>query len=129
MGEYVVMLICELLCPLTMLLLGLFLWRFPAEYRSIWGYHTTAAESSHEAWAAAQVYFGIRMVIAQIPVIVIMVVSWVISCVILKLSEDAVAAIAMVITAVPMIVVFIVVGMTERMLKKYFGKQEKRDGR
>ncbi len=122
MGEYVVLLICELLCPLTMLLIGLFIWRFPAEYKSMFGYHSTAAERSPEAWAAAQVYFGIRMVIAQIPVIVIMVVSWVITCVVMKLSEDAVAAVAMVLTAIPIIVVFIVVGMTERMLKNHFGK-------
>ena len=124
MGEYVVLLICELLCPLTMLLIGVFLWRFPAEYRSIWGYHTTAAERSPEAWAAAQGYFGMRMVIAQIPVIIIMVVTWVISCVIMKLGEDAVAAIAMVLTAVPMIVVFVVVGMTEKMLKRCFGSSK-----
>ena len=124
MGEYVVLLICELLCPLTMLLIGVFLWRFPAEYKSMFGYHTAAAERSPEAWAAAQGYFGIRMVIAQIPVIIIMVVTWVISCVIMKLGEDAVAAIAMVLTAVPIVVVFIVVGMTERMLKKYFGSNK-----
>ncbi len=124
MGEYIVLLICELLCPLTMLLIGLFIWRFPAEYRSMFGYHTTAAERSPEAWAAAQGYFGIRMVIAQIPIIVIMVVSWVISCVILKLSEDAVAAIAMVLTAVPVIVVFVVAGMTEKMLKRCFGNSK-----
>lgn len=121
MGEYVVMLICELLCPVTMLLLGLFIWCFPAEYRSMFGYHTTAAERSPEAWAAAQAYFGTRMIISQIPVIVIMVVSWVISCVLLKLSEEAVAVIVMVMTAVPIVVVFVVVVMTESMLKKYFG--------
>lgn len=121
MGEYVVILICELLCPVTMLLLGLFLWRSPAQYRSMFGYHSTAAERSPEAWAAAQAYFGTRLLISQIPVMVIMIVSWVISCVIMKLGEEAVAAIAMVMTAIPIIVVFVVVGMTESMLKKYFG--------
>lgn len=124
MGEYIVLLICELLCPITMLILGLFIWRFPAEYKSMFGYHTTAAERSPEAWAAAQGYFGMRLVISQIPVIIIMVVTWVVSCVILKLSEEAVDGIAMVITIVPIVVVFIVAGMTESMLKKYFGSKQ-----
>lgn len=122
MGEYVVMLICELLCPLTMLLLGLFLWRFPAEYRSIFGYHTKAAESSPEAWSAAQGYFGVRLMLTQIPVIIIITVTWVITCIIMKLSEDMIAAISTVLIFIPISSVFIAMGMTEHMLKKYFGK-------
>ncbi len=120
MSENITILISELFLPLIMLLTGFFLWKFPPSYKGM-GYHTSASESSPEAWLAAQKYCGFRMMISNIALLVATVISWVL-CVIFKVSDNGMAFATVLKTTIGVALILVIIFMTELMLHRCFRK-------
>lgn len=58
MGENIILAVCNMFLPLTILGLGLMVWKTHPPYGDIFGYRTTQSLKSPEAWVMAQALFG-----------------------------------------------------------------------
>ncbi len=120
MSQNITLLLCELILPIIFIITGLYLWKLTPPYKGM-GYHTTAAERSPEAWAAAQKFSGFRMVIFNIPLLILTAISWVL-CIVFKADEDIMALATTIKTAVGVILMLVIIIMTESMLRHCFKK-------
>ena len=113
-------LILTLILPVSFLITGGIMWRFPAQYKGL-GYHTTLAESSPAAWAYAQRLCARLLTIGHIPVLML-TAAVIIVCAVLKVSESTAVALTLVVTAVQTVVVFALLFTVEAKLKKKFDR-------
>ena len=120
MNDNVLMLICYLPAPITFIVAGLLLWRFPAPYGDAIGYKTKLSYSSKEAWDFAQVYFGRLCMLVNIPVLVLTVVVGVFQ-VVKNVDENTGLVICLTLTTLQLVPLFVCIFKTEAKLKKYFG--------
>ena len=120
MNDNVLMLICYLPAPITFIVAGLLLWRFPAPYGDAIGYKTKLSYSSKEAWDFAQVYFGRLCTLVNIPVLVLTVVVGVFQ-VVKNVDENTGLVICLTLTTLQLVPLFVCIFKTEAKLKKYFG--------
>ena len=117
MGEKVIIAVCNMLTPLTMLGLGLMIWKTRPPYGDILGYRTSQSQKSPEAWALAQALFG-RYCTLSFAVLSALTLIASFVPIIFKLDELAEMWIFTVVNMVNFIAVFVVIGVTDHTVKR-----------
>ena len=120
MGDNVILLLCVMLMPIMMMLTGLFVWKFPAEYRGL-GYHTPMAEKSPLTWRMAQIVGGKAFFFCFLPMLPLSAIAQLMP-IILNLSEEAGGGVCIAVTFVQVLMLAVPITITERTLKKHFDK-------
>lgn len=127
MNDNVVIAVANMLTPLTMLGLGLMIWRTRPGYRDLFGYHTTWAEKSEEAWNFAQELFGrlctITFAIASFLTLIAGLIP-----VIARPLESWGTIIGGLVSFLDLIPLFVIIFIVEGKLKKNFDKNGHRKG-
>lgn len=124
MGEKIIIAVCNMLTPLTMLGLGLLIWKTRPPYGDIFGYRTTQSQKSPEAWALAQALFG-RYCTLSFAVLSALTLIASLVPIIFTLGELAGMWIFTVVNMVNFIAVFVVIGVTDHTVKKLIPDSEK----
>lgn len=124
MGENVIIMVVSAMCPITIMITALVIWKFPAEYKGIWAYHTAYAEKSPEAWAAAQHYFGKIGFFSNLAALILTIIAFVPVLVVERFQSYG-TVVCMIVTIVQMAVLFVDIFVVEGMLKKHFDKDGK----
>lgn len=123
MGEKIIIAVCNMLTPLTMLGLGLLIWKTHPPYRDIFGYRTTQSQKSPEAWALAQALFGRYCTLSFAVLSALTLIASVVP-IIFTLDELAGMWIFTVVNMVNFISVFVVIGVTDHTVKKLTADRE-----
>ena len=119
MGEKVIMAVCNMFLPLTILGLGLMVWKTHPPFGDMFGYRTTQSQKSPEAWEAAQALFGRICTLTYTVLCGITLIASVIP-IIFKLDDLVDMWIFTVVNLIDFIALFIVIGVTDNMVKKKF---------
>ena len=119
MGENVIIAVCNMLLPLTMLGLGLMIWLTKPGYGDIFGYRTTWSLKNKETWERAQFLFG---KICTIAYAVISFISLIAGLVPIIWRLDISGIIACVLNLVQFVSVFVVIGVTDGIVAREFNK-------
>lgn len=117
MGEKVIIAVCNMLLPLTMLGLGLLIRKTRPPYGDIFGYRTTQSRKSPEAWALAQALFGKYCTLSFAVLSALTLIASVLP-IVFSLDELAEMWIFTVVNIVNFIAVFVVIGVTDHTVKK-----------
>lgn len=117
MGEKVIIAVCNMLLPLTMLGLGLMIWKTRPPYGDIFGYRTTQSQKNPEAWALAQALFGKYCTRTYLILSGLTLIASIVP-IIFKLDELAGMWMFTVVNIVNFISVFVVIGVTDHTVKK-----------
>ena len=124
MGENVIFMVVSAMCPITIMLTALVIWKLPAEYKGIWAYHTTYAEKSPEAWAFAQHYFGKIGFFSNLAALILTIIAFVPVLVVERFQYYG-ALVCTIVTLVQVAVLFADIFVVEGLLKKHFDKDGK----
>lgn len=123
MGEKVIIAVCNMLSPLTILGLGLMIWKTHPPFGDMFGYRTTQSQKSPEAWELAQALFGRSCTMTYAVLSALTLIASVIP-IIFKLDELVVMWIFTAANLVNIIALFIVIGVTDSKVKKLSGGDE-----
>lgn len=114
------MMVVSTLCPINIMIYALVIWKFPPEYKGM-GYHSSYAEKSPAAWAAAQYYFGKIGFFTNLAALVLSIAAFV-PVLVVERFESRGGVVCMAVTLAQVAVVFVDMFATEGMLKKHFDK-------
>lgn len=123
MGEKVIIAVCNMLLPLTMLGLGLMIWKTRPPFGDRFGYRTKQSQKSPEAWDMAQVLFGKYCTLTYAVLCALTLIAGVIPLA-FKVDDIVTAWIVTAVNIVDFIAVFIVVGVTDSKVKRLSGGNE-----
>ena len=121
MGENVILMITSMSEPIIIMITALIIWKLPAEYKGIWAYHTTYAEKSPEAWAAAQRYFGKIGFFSNLAALVLTIIAFV-PVLAVKRFQGYGAFVCTAVTLAQVAVLIADIFIVEGLLKKNFDK-------
>ena len=121
MRENIIWMLESLIIPVTLMLTALFIWKFPAEYKGMWAYHTVYAEKSPETWTAAQSYFGKIGFFSNLAALILTIIAF-IPVLAVERFQSYGALVCMIITTAQIVVFFVDIFIVEGMLKKNFDK-------
>lgn len=127
MNDNVIFAVVNMFLPLTVLGMGLMIWRTRPGYRDLFGYHTTWAEKSEEAWDFAQELFGRLCTKTFVVASALTLVAGLIP-VIARLDESWGTIICGVVSFADMVLMFVIIFIVEGKLKKNFDKDGNRKG-
>lgn len=125
MGDLVIMLVVGLLLPLTMLGLGLLIWKTHPPFNDITGYRTTWSQKNERLWNMGQELFGRYCTITYTVILVLSILCGVIP-IALRMDRYTAGLINASMYLVQFVSVFAVIGVTDSKLKRSF-KEEGRD--
>lgn len=125
MGDNIIMAVCNMLLPLTMLGLGLMIWLTKPGYGDAFGYRTTWSLKSKETWARAQGLFGRLCTITYAVISFISLVCGVIP-IAGGFDKYITGIIACFLSLVQFVSVFVVIGVTDGIVKREFDKEGNR---
>lgn len=123
MGKNVIIAVCNMLLPLTILGLGLMIWKTRPPFGDMFGYRTTQSQKSPEAWELAQALFG-RYCTLTYAVLCALTLIASVAPLIFKLDELVVTWILTVTNLVNFIALFVIIGVTDSKVKKLSGGNE-----
>lgn len=123
MGEKVIIAVCNMLLPLTILGLGLMVWKTHPPFGDMFGYRTAQSQKSPEAWELAQALFGRNCTLTYAVLSALTLIASVIP-IIFKLDELVVMWIFTIVNLTDFIALFIVIGVTDSKVKKLSGGGE-----
>ncbi|MDE7230376.1 MAG: SdpI family protein [Oscillospiraceae bacterium] len=126
MGDLVIMLVCGLLLPLTMLGLGLLILKTRPPFNDIMGYRTTWSQKNERLWNMGQELFGRYCTITYIVILVLSILCGVIP-IALHMDRYTAGLINATMYLVQFVSVFAVIGVTDARLKRSYKKEEGRD--
>lgn len=121
MGDNVIIAVVNMLLPLTMLGLGLMIWLTKPGYGDMFGYRTTWSLKSKETWERAQGLFGKICTITYAVISFISLICGVIP-IVGGFDKYAVGIMAGVLSLVQFVSVFVVIGVTDGIVKREFNK-------
>ena len=121
MGENVICMLESLIIPVTLMLTALFIWKFPAEFRGMFAYHTVLAEKNPQTWTAAQSYFGKIGFFSNLAALILTVIAFVPVFAAERLKNSG-ALVCIIATTVHVAVLFVDIFVVEGLLKKNFDK-------
>lgn len=124
MGDLVIMLIVGLLLPITMLGLGLMIWKTRPPFNDIMGYRTTYSQKNERLWNMGQELFGRYCTITYVVILGLSIISGLLP-IVFKINRYVGGLINMGMYIVQFISVFAVIGVTDGKLKKAL--QENKD--
>lgn len=119
MGEKVIIAVCDMLLPLTMLGLGMMIWKTRPPYRDIFGYRTTQSEKSPEAWELAQALFGKHCTLTYAVLCGLTLIAGVIPM-FFRIDELAESWIVTIVNLVNVIALFAVIIIVDHTVKKTY---------
>ena len=123
MGENVIIAVCNMLLPLTMLGLGLMIWKTRPPYGDIFGYRTTQSQKSPESWELAQALFGKYCTLTFAVLCGLTLIASVIP-IVFRVGELAEMWIVTVVNLIDFLAVFVVIGVTDHTVKKLLEDRE-----
>lgn len=126
MGDLVIMLVCGLLLPLTMLGLGLLIRKTRPPFNDIMGYRTTWSQKNERLWNMGQELFGRYCTITYIVILVLSILCGMIP-IALHMDKYTAGLINAAMYLVQFVSVFAVIGVTDGKLKSSYKKEEGRD--
>ena len=117
MGDLVIMLVVGLLLPITMLGMGLLIWKTRPPFNDLFGYRTTYSQKNERLWDMGQELFGKYCTVTYTVILILSVL-----CGLLPIVFDIDHSIGQIINAamnlVQFFALFAVIGVTDRKLKK-----------
>lgn len=126
MGDLVILLVSSLFLPITMLILGLVVWRTRPPFNDIMGYRTTWSQKNERLWNMGQELFGRYCTITYAVISGISVIMSVIPM-IFDIDKLMISVMNSAMYLVQFTALFAVIGVTDGKLKRSF-KQERKDG-
>lgn len=125
MGEKIIIAVCDMLLPLTMLGLGLMIWLTKPGYGDAFGYRTTRSLKSKETWVRAQELFGNLCTKSYAVLSFLTLLSGV--AIIIADADDLALTIAVnAVNLVNFIALFVIIGITDGTVKREFDKDGNR---
>lgn len=125
MGENIIIAVCDMLLPLTMLGLGLMIRLTKPGYGDAFGYRTTWSLKSKETWVRAQRLFGSICTKAYAVLSFLTLLSGVM--IIFADTDDLALTIAVnAVNLVNFIALFVIIGITDGIVKREFNKDGNR---
>lgn len=121
MGEKVIIAVCNMFMPLTILGLGLMVWKTHPPFGDLFGYRTTQSQKSPEAWDMAQALFGRYCTMTYAILSALTLIASVIPLV-FKVNDIVTALIVTAVNTVDFAALFVVIGIVEHTVKKAFPK-------
>ena len=125
MGEAIIVAVVNMLTPLTLLGLGLVIWKTRPPFGDMFGYRTKQSQKSPEAWEIAQAVFGKYCTLTYAVLSALTLISSLIPL-FLKFDDLGMSILCMVINFVNVIAFAFVVGITESTIKKHTEGDEQR---
>lgn len=118
MGEKIIIAVVNMLTPLTLLGLGLLIWKTRPPFGDLFGYRTKQSQKSPEAWELAQAVFGryctlTYAVMSALTLIVGFVPMFI------KLDELWLSIFVLAVNFANVIALAVVIGVTESTVKKH----------
>lgn len=126
MGDLVIMLVAGLLLPLTMLGLGLVIWRTRPPFNDIMGYRTSWSQKNERLWDMGQELFGRYCTITYAVILILSILCGVIP-IVLHMNKYTAGLINTAMYIVQFISVFAVIGATDGKLKRSFNEEGGKD--
>lgn len=117
LSENVIYCIANMLLPVTLLMLGLVIWRTIPPYGSILGYKTSRSVKNPTLWDSAQHYFGKNCTITY-TVLSVITLTAVLASIFGTFDEKALVIICTTAVIVNVAALFTVIGIVECKLKK-----------
>ncbi len=127
MGEAVIIVVCSMLLPLTILGLGLMIWLTKPGYGDAFGYRTTWSLKNKETWERAQGLFG-RICTAVYAVLSFLTLISGLIPVIVRADKYVLGIVTGVVNFVDFIALFVVIGVTDSIVKREFNKDGEPNG-
>lgn len=124
MGEKIIIAICDMFLPLTMLGLGLMIWKTRPPYGDMFGYRTTQSLKSPEAWTLAQELFGRYCTTTYAALCAITLIAGIVP-IVFRLEELAVEWLVTVVNLTDFLALFVVIVCVDRTVKRAFPNKEK----
>ena len=119
MGDKIIIAVCNMLLPLTILGLGLMVWKTHPPFGDLFGYRTTQSQKSPEAWELAQALFGRNCTLTYAVLCALTLIASIVP-IIFNLDDLVVMWILTVANLVDFIALFVVIGVTDSTVKKHF---------
>lgn len=123
MGDLVIMFVVGLLLPITMLGVGLLIWKTKPPFNDITGYRTTYSQKNERLWNMGQELFGRYCTITYAVILGLSIISGLLP-IVFKINRYAAVLINMGMYLVQFISVFAVIGVTDGKLKKAMRENE-----
>lgn len=117
MDDLVIMPVVGLLLPITMLIMGLVIWKTRPPYNDIMGYRTTYSQKNERLWNMGQELFGRYCTITYAVILGLSIISGLLP-IVFKINSYIGELINMAMYLVQFISVFAVIGVTDGKLKK-----------
>lgn len=110
--------------PLTILGLGLMVWKTHPPFGDIFGYRTTQSQKSPEAWDMAQALFGKSCTLTYAVLSFFTLIAGLVP-IFFKVDEMTTTWIVTVANTVDFAALFVVIFITERKVKTYFNEGDR----
>ncbi len=123
MGEKVILAVCNMFLPLTILGLGLMVWKTHPPFGDMFGYRTTQSQKSPEAWDMAQALFGKSCTLTYAVLSFITLISSLVP-IFFEVDETAVDWIFTAVNIVNFVTLFVLIFITDSKVKKYSAGNE-----
>lgn len=127
MGDLVILLVSSLFLPITMLILGLVIWKTRPPFNDIMGYRTTWSQKNERLWKMGQELFGRYCTITYAVIFGISVIMSVIPM-LLHIDKLMISVMNSAMYLVQFTALFAVIGVTDGKLKRAFKEENKGGG-
>ena len=118
MGETIIIAVVNMLTPLTLLGLGLVIWKTRPPFGDMFGYKSKQSLKSPEAWEIAQAVFGRSCTLTYTVLSPLTLIASLLPLFV-KFDELGVSILVMAVNFVDVIAFATVIGVTESTVKKY----------
>ena len=126
MGEKVIIALVNMLTPLTLLGLGLLIWKTRPPFGDIFGYRTKQSQKSPEAWELAQAVFGRYCTLTYAALSALTLITSLIPL-FFKLDELGMSILVLAVNFANVIALAVVIGITESIVKKQTEEGDKQN--
>lgn len=120
MSDNVILLLCVMIMPIIMMITGLVVWKFPAEYNGL-GYSTPMSQKNPLTWRMAQLVSGKSFFFCFLAALPVSIIAQSLP-IILHLSEEAGGTVCLAVTCAQVLLLIVPISITERTLRRHFDK-------
>ena len=118
MGENIIIALCNMFMPLTLMGLGLMVWKTHPPFGDMFGYRTTQSQKSPEAWDMAQALFGKSCTLTYAVLSFLTLIAG-LAPIFFKVDEMAADWIFTAVNIVYSVTLFVLIFITDSKVKKY----------
>ena len=125
-GELVILMAVGLMLPLTMLGMGLLIWKTKPPYKDMLGYNSAYSQKNERLWNMGQELYGKYCTITYTVILILSILGGLVP-IFFDIDHSIGQLINIVIELVQFLSVFVVIGVTDGKLKKAMKKDENCD--